>query len=220
MTDTTETTGQGRPILKEAPAYNAAVVNSGRVRRLKILLPIAALLISIVFIAVSVVRAYLPENISIAGASIEDGKIVMQKPAIAGRNAEGINYSMLAEKALQDIKNPNMITLKNIKAAMPVSDGVAHVTALSADFDRAADTLNVTEPFTVTLDNGLRAEFKSGFMDIKGGSLTTREPVAIYKGLASIVAQSLKMTDKGTVIEFDGQVKMHIDASTIHNTGS
>jgi lipopolysaccharide export system protein LptC len=127
---------------------------------------------------------------------------------------------MLAEKALQDIKNPNMITLKNIKAAMPASDGVAHVQALSADYDRAADTLKMTEPFTVTLDNGLRAQFKSAFMDIKGGSLTTQEPVAIFKGLASIVAQSLKMTDKGTVIEFDGQVKMHIDASTIHNTGS
>lgn len=220
MTETTETTGAGRPVIKEARAYDAAVVNSGRVRRLKIFLPIAALLISMVFIAVSVVRAYLPENISIAGASIEDGKIVMQKPAIAGRNADGINYSMLAEKALQDIKNPNMITLKTIKAAMPVSDGVAHVTAISADFDRAADTLKMTEPFTVTLDNGLRAEFKGAFMDIKGGSLTTQQPVAIFKGAASIVAQSLKMTDKGTVIEFDGQVKMHIDASTIHNTGS
>jgi lipopolysaccharide export system protein LptC len=103
---------------------------------------------------------------------------------------------------------------------MPVSDGVAHVTALSADYDRAADTLKMVEPFTVTLDNGLRAEFKGAFLDIKGGSLTTQQPVAIFKGAASIVAQSLKMTDKGTVIEFDGQVKMHIDASTIHNTGS
>jgi lipopolysaccharide export system protein LptC len=220
MTETIQTTGPGRPVIKETPAYDAALVNSSRVRRLKILLPIAALLVSMVFIAVSVVRAYLPENISISGATIEDGKIVMQRPAIAGRNADGINYSMLAEKALQDLKNPNMITLKNIKAAMPVSDGVAHVTALSADFDRAADTLKMTEPFTVTLDNGLRAEFKGAFMDIKGGSLTTQQPVAIFKGLASIVAQSLKMTDKGTVIEFDGQVKMHIDASTIHNTGS
>jgi len=220
MTDTTETTGPAGPVIKETRAYNAALANSSRVRRLKILLPIAALLISMVFIAVSVVRAYLPENITIAGATIEDGKIVMQRPAIAGRNAEGINYSMLAEKALQDLKNPNMITLKNIKAAMPVSDGVAHVTALSADYDRAADTLKMTEPFTVTLDNGLRAEFKGAFMDVKGGSLVTQQPVAIFKGLASIVAQSLKMTDKGTVIEFDGQVKMHIDASTIHNTGS
>ncbi|MBO9097077.1 MULTISPECIES: LPS export ABC transporter periplasmic protein LptC [Rhizobium] len=220
MSNTAESTGPGRQLTPELRAYDAAVANSGRVRRLKILLPIAAVIISLIFITVSVVRAYMPENISIQGASIEDGKIVMQRPAIAGRNSDGINYSMLAEKALQDIKNPNLITLKNIKAAMPVSDGVAHVTALSGDFDRAADTMKLTEPFTVTLDNGLRAEFKGAFLDIKGGSLVTQQPVAIFKGLASIVAQSLKMTDKGNVIEFDGQVKMHIDASTIHNTGS
>jgi lipopolysaccharide export system protein LptC len=220
MTDTINTPEGPRGMAPERSAYNAAVLNSARVRRLKIFLPIAALIVSLIFIAVSVVRAYLPENISIEGAKIEDGKIVMERPAIAGRNSDGINYSMLAEKALQDIKNPNMITLKNIKAAMPISDGVAHVDALSADFDRAADTLHLTEPFTVTLDNGLRAEFKDAFLNVKGGSLVTEKPIAIYKGTASVLAQSLKMTDKGTVIEFDGQVKMHIDPAAIHNSGS
>jgi lipopolysaccharide export system protein LptC len=179
-----------------------------------------ALIVSLIFIAVSLVRAYLPENISIEGAKIEDGKIVMERPAIAGRNSDGINYSMLAEKALQDIKNPNMITLKNIKAAMPISDGVAHVDALSADFDRAADTLHLTEPFTVNLDNGLRAQFTDAFLNVKGNSLVTDKPIAIYKGTASVLAQSLKMTDKGTVIEFDGQVKVHIDPAAIHNSGT
>jgi lipopolysaccharide export system protein LptC len=221
MTDNIVTSGQAADIAREAHAYDAAVVNSTRVRRLKVLLPVAAVLVSLVFIAVSVVRAYLPENISISGATIEDGKIVMQRPAISGRNADGINYSMLAEKALQDVKNPNMITLKNIRASMPAGDGdVAHVQALSADFDRAADTLKMSEPFTVTMDNGVRAEFKGAFLNIKGGSLETQQPVAIYKGAASILAQSLKMTDKGTVIEFNGQVRMHVDAAAIHNTGS
>ena len=219
MTDTINT--PDRPVVSgQRSAYEAAVLNSARVRRLKIFLPIAALIISLIFIAVSVLRAYLPENISIQGAKIEDGKIVMERPAIAGRNADGINYSMLAEKALQDIKNPNMITLKNIKAAMPISDGVAHVDALSADFDRSADTLHLTEPFTVNLDSGLRAEFKDAMLNVKGGSLTTDKPIAIYKGNASVLAQSLKMTDKGTVIVFEGQVKMHIDPAAIHNSGT
>ena len=87
---------------------------------------------------------------------------------------------MLAEKALQDLKDPNMITLKNIKAAMPVNDGViAHVVALSADFNRAADTLKMTEPFTVTMDNGVRAEFQGAYLDVKAGKLITDQPVAI-----------------------------------------
>jgi lipopolysaccharide export system protein LptC len=221
MLNTIETSGQGQDFTPAKRAYRDALSHSSRVRRLKVLLPVAAVVISMIFIAVSVVRAYLPENIKIEGARIEDGKVVMARPAIAGRNAEGINYSMLAEKALQDIKNPNMITLKNIKAAMPVnSDVIAHIQALSADFDRAADTLKMTEPFTITMDNGIRAEFKTADLDIKGGKLTTHDDVAIYKGSASVVAQSLKMTDKGNVLEFNGQVRMHIDSSTIHNSGS
>lgn len=221
MLNTIETTGQAIGSELERNAYKDATFHSTRVRKLKIFLPLAALIVSLVFIAVSLVRAYLPENIQIEGARIEDGKVVMERPAIAGRNKDGINYSMLAERALQDIKNPNMITLKTIKASMPVnSDVIAHVTAESADFDRQADTLKLTDPFTILMDNGLRAEFRTAFLDVKKGDLSSQDQVAIYRGGMSVVAQSLKMTDKGSVIEFDGQVRMNIDPNTLHNKAS
>jgi lipopolysaccharide export system protein LptC len=221
MLNTLEASDQDRSNALRRSAYNAAQFHSSRVKRLKFLLPLAALIISAIFIAVSIVRSYLPENISIEGAKIEDGKVVMSRPAIAGRNANGINYSMMAEKALQDLKDPNLITLKNIKASMPVNkDTIAHVEALSGDFNRAADTLKMTEPFTIVMDNGMKAEFKTADLDIKSGNLISNDQVAIQKGRASVVAQSVKMTDKGNVIEFTGQVQMHIDPSSIHNSGT
>ncbi len=221
MLNTIETTGQAIGSELERNAYKDAIFHSTRVRKLKIFLPLAALIVSLIFVAVSLVRAYLPENIQIEGARIEDGKVVMERPAIAGRNKDGINYSMLAEKALQDIKNPNMITLKSIKASMPVNnDVIAHVTAESADFDRQADTLKLTDPFTILMDNGLRAEFRTAFLDVKKGDLSSQDQVAIYRGGMSVVAQSIKMTDKGSVIEFDGQVRMNIDPTTLHNKAS
>lgn len=221
MLNTIETPGETIRSVPERNIYKEATFHSARVKRLKVLLPLAAFIVSLIFIAVSVVRAYLPEEIRIEGAKIEDGKVVMERPAIAGRNKEGINYSLLAEKALQDIKNPNMITLKTIKASMPVNtDVIAHVTAQSADFDRQADTLKLTEPFTIQMDNGLRAEFKTAFLDVKKGDLSSQDQVAIYRGGMSVVARSLKMTDKGSVIEFDGEVRMHIEPSAIHNSAS
>ncbi|MFJ6325654.1 MULTISPECIES: LPS export ABC transporter periplasmic protein LptC [unclassified Rhizobium] len=207
--------------LPERNAYRDATFHSSRVRRLRVLLPLAAVIVTLIFVAVSVIRAYLPAEIQIEGAKIEDGKVVMERPAIAGRNKDGINYSMLAEKALQDIKNPNMITLKTIKASMPVNtDVIAHVTAQSADFDRQADTLKLTEPFTIVMDNGLRAEFKTAFLDVKKGDLSSQDQVAISRDGMSVVARSLKMTDKGSVILFDGQVQMHIEPSALHNSSS
>jgi lipopolysaccharide export system protein LptC len=221
MLNTLDASEQDRSSASRHKAYNSARFHSKRVRRLKVLLPVAAVIISAVFIAVSIARSYLPENISIEGAQIEDGKVVMSHPAIAGRNAKGINYSLMAEKALQDIKNPDLITLKNIKASMPVNeDTIAHVEALSGDFNRTADTLKMTEPFTIVMDNGMKAQFQTADLDIKSGNLISNTTVSIQKGGASVVAQSVKMTDKGSVIEFDGQVRMHIEPATLHNSGT
>ncbi|MFB9949911.1 LPS export ABC transporter periplasmic protein LptC [Rhizobium puerariae] len=201
-------------------AYQAALAHSALVRKLKILLPIAALVISALFIGVSIIRAYLPENLSIENARIENGKIVMERPAISGRNKDGINYSMTATRALQDIENPNKITLEDVKAAVPINDDViARVTATGADFDRGADMLDLTAPFDVNLSNGITARFKSAHLDVNAGLMDTRDPVDISMNEGSIVADSLKITDKGRTITFTGQVRLHLDPATIRNQG-
>ncbi|AYC99417.1 LPS export ABC transporter periplasmic protein LptC [Neorhizobium sp. NCHU2750] len=214
----------GKPIAasEQAPAspYDAAIAHSSRVSRLRILLPIAAGVISLLFVGVAVIRTYMPENLSIESAKIEDGKIVMERPAISGRNAQGISYSMLATKALQDIQNPNMITLKDVKAAVPINeDIIARVTATSADFDRGADVLDLATPFDVNLSNGVTAHFKSAHVDIPGGTMNTSDMVNITMTEGSIVADSMKITDKGHTLTFTGTVRVHLDPAATRNKG-
>ncbi|MBB4063787.1 lipopolysaccharide export system protein LptC [Gellertiella hungarica] len=200
-----------------AQSYANAMAHSRRVKRLKVLLPLAALLISLAFIAVSVVRTYLPEDISVGGVKIEDGKIVMEKPAVSGRNSEGISYTMLAERALQDIKNPDLITLQTIKASVPVTkDVLASVTAIEALYNRAKDDLAMTAPFSINLSSGIQAEFQAAQLDVKAGRMETAKPVAITTKSASILAESMKMTDKGRTILFKGKVKVSIEAAAVH----
>lgn len=198
-------------------AYDAAMAHSRRVKRLKILLPVIALLISLAFIAVSVIRTYLPENLVIGGVKIEDGKLVMEKPAVSGRNADGISYSMLAERALQDIKRPDLITLQNIHASVPMSkDVLASITAVEALYNRAVDNLEMTAPFTINLSSGIEATFQSAKLDVKAGKMQTDDPVSIATKSASIVAQSMKMTDKGRTILFSGKVRVSVEADAVH----
>lgn len=205
----------------EVDAYQAAVAHSARVRKLRIWLPIGAVVISAVFISVSVIRAYLPENLSVESARIEDGKIVMERPAIAGRNDDGISYSMTAVRALQDIANPNMITLEDVKAAVPLNvNTIARVVATEGIFDRGTDRMELTAPFDVNLSNGTTAKFQSAQLDVVAGTLNTDDPVAIDTEQASIVAQSLQITDKGRTITFAGQVRVNIEAAAIRNRGS
>ena len=211
------TTGHGAG----AEAYRKAMSHSRRVKRLRVLLPVGALAVTLVFVAVSLVRSLMPEELQIESAKIEDGKVVMEKPAIAGRNSEGVRYSLRAERALQDIKTPNMITLETIAAAVPVNDTVlARVVATSGIFDRAANLLNLDKPFTLNLSSGIDAQFGSANLDIAGGTMTTDDPVAIQTKGASIVANSLEMKDKGRTMIFTGAVKLNIEPSAIRSNRS
>lgn len=204
-----------------ADAYTVAARHSRLVRRLKIILPLVAVLIGVVFIGVSVVRAFLPENLQIENATIENGKIVMQNPAISGRNKQDISYSMKAVRALQDIANPDIITLETIHAEMPVNDTlVATVEATSGIYDRGGNTLNMNAPFTISMNNGIVADFQTAYLDINAGEMETRKPIAISMNGGSIVAQSLRMTDKGRIVTFEGMVKVVVDPKTIRKTAN
>ena len=201
-----------------AEAYRLARRHSSRVRLLKVALPVAAIIIAIVFVIVSIVRTYIPSDLQVESASIEDGKIVMRNPAISGRNSDGISYSMKAERALQDMKTPDVITLENIKAKVPVNEStIAEVVATAGVYDRGQNLLDMIAPFTISLNSGLEAAFSSAHLDINGGSMSTQEPVSIRSREASIVAQSLRMTDKGRIVVFEGKVVVDVDPAAIRN---
>ncbi|MDB5523713.1 MAG: export transporter periplasmic protein LptC [Rhizobium sp.] len=200
------------PGTSSAAAYRRALSHSGRVRRLKILLPVLALVISLGFLAVSWIRTMLPENLSIGGATIENGRIVMEKPAISGRNDEGISYFMNARRALQAILNPNDILLEDIEAAVPIrGDLVARVKGKLAKFDRATDKLDMTAPFVVTLSSGVVVNFESAHLDPHLGLLQSDTPVTVKAKDSILVAKSLKITDKGRVIAFVGGVRVTVN---------
>ncbi|MCF3639213.1 LPS export ABC transporter periplasmic protein LptC [Rhizobium sp. TRM95111] len=219
MLNTVTNSGMSMPPVASAAAYRMAMRHSRRVRLLKLLLPVAATVIAAIFVAVSVVRTYLPDDIEIAGATIENGKIVMQNPAISGRNQQDISYSMKADRALQDIRNPNVITLENIRAQMPVNESiVAQVDASTGVYDRGKNVLDMIAPFSIKLNTGLQASFQDAHLDINGGSMSTSHPVSIQSKEASIVAQSLRMTDKGRIVTFEGTVTVNIDPSAIRNS--
>jgi lipopolysaccharide export system protein LptC len=197
-------------------AYASAARHSARVRRLKIILPLAAGAIALIFMAVSFVRAFLPEQLQLETATIENGKIVMQNPAISGRNKQDISYSMKAQRALQDIANPDLITLEKIHAEMPVNDTlIATVDATSGIYDRGANTLDMNAPFTISMNNGVNADFQSAYLDINVGEMETKQPIAISMNGGSIIAQTLRMTDKGRIVIFEGMVRVNVEPSTI-----
>ncbi|MCB1445321.1 MAG: LPS export ABC transporter periplasmic protein LptC [Rhizobiaceae bacterium] len=209
------------PLSRKSPgeSYARALRHSGTVRRLKILFPVLAVVISLAFVAVSWVRTMFPANLSIAGARIENGRVVMEKPAISGRNEDGISYFMNARRALQAIANPSDIELEDIEAAVPIrGDLIARIKASVAKYDRDTDRLDMTSPFEVQLSSGLKAAFRSAHLDGRSGLILSNDPVSVTAKGATLVANSLKITDKGRVMNFSGNVRLEVEPTSVRRT--
>ena len=137
-------------------------------------------------------------------AELKNGKVVWQCVDVA---------------PVRPLKRP--VTLEDVKAAVPLNvNTIARVVATEGIFDRGTDRMELTAPFDVNLSNGTTAKFQSAELDVVAGTLNTDDPVSIDTEQASIVAQSLKITDKGRTITFAGQVRVTIEAAAIRNRGS
>jgi len=196
--------------------YRRALIHSRRVRLLKILLPLAAVLVVVAFIVASWIDGLAPEGVEIESAELRDGKLVMLNPVMSGQDSNERPYNMRAQRAIQDLSTPNVIVLEEIVADLPVSNGdMAILTAANGTYDRNAQTLVFDQAFTVKSEAGMEAQMQSAFIDLGNGGLTTKEPVLIRSGDASVVAQSMKMQDKGRVIIFQDKVRMTINPSAL-----
>jgi lipopolysaccharide export system protein LptC len=53
--------------------------------------------------------------------------------------------------------------------------------------------------------------FQSAHLDVHAGRMNTEDPVRVTAKDSTMVANSLKITDKGRVILFDGEVKVMVN---------
>jgi lipopolysaccharide export system protein LptC len=198
--------------------YQRAKAHSRLVRALKFLLPLSAALVVVAFVVVSWLDNLVPEGVGIESVVIRDGKLVMQNPVMSGQGPGARPYTMRAARAVQDLTVPDIIVLEDILADLPVSNGdQAVLNAASGTYNRTAQTMIFDKPFSVTSQGGMSAQLQSASIDLASGSLTSNAPVSISSGDASVVAQSVQMTDKGRVIIFQDQVRMTINPSALES---
>lgn len=196
--------------------YRRARRHSWMVRAMKFLFPLIAVLVMAGFFWASIFNAMLPDNFHIDKSVIEDGKLVMSDPVLTGENANGQVYRLTAKRAIQPLKDANNVTLVDIHATFPVSSGqFAKLTAKHAVLDRSKNIVTFDQPFRVLTDDGMDAKFQGGRFDIGKGTLVTAKPIDINSPRGSIVARSMRMSDKGSVIEFQHNVRMTLQPSAV-----
>lgn len=195
-----------------ADAFSRAERHSRRVRRLKVALPLLAVVLAAGFVGYSFVSTPAPVSIQTEGSAFTEGKLVMNSPKLEGFTKDGRPYSVNASRAIQDFDKQDIINLDGIDAKMPVeAQNWARVEAVSGVYDRVANTLDVPTDILVTTTDGMVAKFKSAFLDIAAGSLKSSTPVDIQSHGSRITADSMAVFDNGKRVIFETRVRVYID---------
>lgn len=197
--------------LRGADAFARAERHSRRVRWLKYWLPGLAVAGVAGFVAWSYLAIPSLEGVDVQGAAISDGKLVMANPKLDGFTRDNLPYTMTALRAIQDLKQTNVIQLEDIDAKLPVGPtNSATIVAKSGIYDNGKNTLVIDSAMTVTTTDGMTANLMSASMDINSGTMTTTDPVEIVMNGSKITAELLNISENGKVLVFENRVRVDI----------
>jgi lipopolysaccharide export system protein LptC len=198
--------------LRPAPLPTAARIaadrHSRRVRRLKILLPTAAIVIVLGIVAVAWVQSRLQGALDVKNVLFSKDGLTMVEPHLSG-HAKGRAYDVSAQRAFQNIQNPKIIGLEGIDGRIEMADGSwTKIESVRGRYDGTREWLTLDGSVTVTTSNGWRAESEHAETDLSNGHITTRSAVRISGRTGRIDADGIDVSDGGHHIRFTGNVRM------------
>lgn len=199
--------GAPGPSAARGRAIAAARRHSRRVRLLRVLLPAAGLAAVAVFFALT--HLGLPGDLDLSAArlSITPNAVIMERPNITGFDGDRREYSVVAERAIQPLLNPDQVRLEAIEARIGIAgEGPTIVTAASGAYDHTARTLRLEGGIAVDNPAGYALRMTDADIDFAARTMQSANPVTVIYGDGRTVGQRFVATDSGKRILFEGGV--------------
>ena len=181
-----------------------------RVRVLKLALPLlsVALLLTLL-VPGGASRRVGGVNVALDGARISGDGISMDNPRISGIGAKGRPFEIQALRAIQNIRNPKVVTFQELQAKFKMNDqDSATVTARTGVYDSQLETLKLVGNIHVRSSSGQEADLDSADIDLKRGSMITQDPAVLRTETSLVQGRSLTVSESGNVVALDGGVRM------------
>lgn len=145
-----------------------------------------------------------PGKVTISGTTV-----TMSSPRVAGFTRDQRAYDLSARAASQDLTNPNILSLHDLRAKVDLQDNAqVNMTATGGVFDRVTEKLTLRDNIVLTSTTGYEALLTQAEIDTKSGSIASRNPVAVKMLNGTLNANRLNIDDKGDVVRFEGGVTM------------
>jgi lipopolysaccharide export system protein LptC len=192
--------------------FRRAMRHSRMVRMLRIGVPLGIVLASVAtFAAMTVLnplKALVKLPVDINSLVVSGTKITMQAPRLVGYTRDNRPYSLTARAAAQDITNPNVLELQDIRATMETQDkGAFKLHANSGIYDSKSDKLTLRQDIVITSDS-YEGHLTEAYVEARKGYILSEKPVEVRMQQGKINANRLEVEQSGDVIRFGHGVTM------------
>ena len=197
--------------------------HSARVRLMRKAVP-AVVVAAMAFIVVASVfnpfRILSKLPIDISNLAIQGTRITMESPHLSGFTSDQRPYELWAKSATQDVSDPNSVELHELRAKVQMEDktGVT-MDARNGLFDSKTQLLDLKDDIFLQSTTGYEARLTQANVDLGAGNVSSDEPVAVKLLNGTLDAKSLRITEGGALVRFDGGVSMILIPDGATNAG-
>ncbi|MBM6594045.1 LPS export ABC transporter periplasmic protein LptC [Microvirga pudoricolor] len=196
---------------KRLRAFAQARRHSRWVRFAKWAIPVGSVLAmaAVAFVIVfDPFRNILP-GLTVGPITVSGTQVTMEAPKLSGFRNDLRPYQVTATAATQDVRQPNLVELKDLRANLATDDqgGTAHLQARTGVLDTQKEQMKLDQDVHVRTDAGQEVKLRSAFVDFKAGTVVSTEPVTVSLGNGVIEAKGMRVSDNGTVMRFKGRVQ-------------
>ena len=193
--------------------FRAARRHSGFVRVLRILLPVIVVGAVGGFFSIAYLGSVSMPGLTFKGIDFKSNSLVMESPHVSGFNGSSQSYELSADRAVQNLKNPEVVTLEGIDARLGAETGdTAKLDAGRGIYDSKAETLSLRDKIIVKTSTGYEAEFNRADVDLKKGTLQASEPVELRSADGTIRGNQVEIVEGGKRIIFKNGVSMTLNS--------
>jgi len=196
--------------------FAIAARHSQMVRILRITVPAAVILSLSAILLVSVYNPFrmlmpkLPMDMS--NLVVSGTKVTMESPHMAGYSQDQRPYEVWANTAIQDVTDPDHVELHTLRGKMLMEDqSTVTLEAVNGLMDTKQQLLDLHKDIYVQTTNGYEAWLSQAFVDMNKNTVTSDEHVDVKWADGKISADTMKVTNGGETVRFDGHVVMNID---------
>jgi lipopolysaccharide export system protein LptC len=197
-------------------AFARARNHTRRVRFFKRAIPLGA---TLGVVAIGLATWFNPfrtlEGLTVGPVSVSGTHVTMESPRLTGFRNDSRPYEVTASSALQDVRRPNIVELKDLRARIVTDDqgGAARLEAATGILDTQKEQMELRRDVHVRTDGGQDVRLRSAFVDFKAGTVVSNEPVTVSLGNGIIQAAGLEVKDNGKVLHFRGRVSTVFDGA-------